>query len=841
MPDFEPRPGRRAPGHGHAASSFGELLRGYRARSGFSQEVLAERARISVSAIGALEQGLRRAPYQETIALLAQALALSQEEREELDLAANRARGRRALHRAEGLESPPNNLPTPLTSFIAREEVAEITSLIEHNRLVTVTGPGGIGKTRTVLEVAGQRLRTQRDSIWFLDLAPLRDANLMFDELESILGIELERPDALHALVALLRRRSFLLIIDNCERVVAKVADLVATLLRGCPGISVLATSRERLNLSNEIVYRLPSLPVPNPRAARIEQGRYPAIDLFVARAKSADWRSTIDGDGVAFVVDICRRLEGIPLAIELAAANVPTLGLDTLRSHLDAALAISGARDLPQRHQTMNATITWSYDLLSAQERALLRRLSVFVGGFDICAVEAVCCGDNIESPNVTGLLARLVDQSLVNVSRVGESTRYTLLDSVRTYASDALSGSGEYPLVARGHAAWLAAFADSRSAELAAIRKGGFPEFENARAAIQWSIASGEEDDAILAARIICGFRRAWAATGRTSELARLCRVALERIDENRHPAVAANLLRALTGATRNEATLVAAQRAIPLLERIGDDRVAANLHGHLAIEFCKRHLFAQADESLDRAASFFIDKQNRHAVGYTTFLGNRAWIRCVQGRLKEARRDNDELRDLIEGDERLAHENGARLVCLAEIEFAGGHDRRALEVLEEVLTDGGAERYPIAFANGLMNQSCYLLSLGDLEGADAAGRKALSYRDDLGSVMEVEILLQHLAAILALRGHPARGARILGFVDEWFRGNNYRRLYTEQRSFDILFKSLEEQLSVAALARLRAEGSQLNIDEAIDELLAVPAPALQTTNGKASSKTV
>ena len=279
-----------------SATSFGELLKRMRLACGLSQETLAERARMSASAIGALERGARRAPYRDTVALLAAALELTDVERAELEAVADRARGRQSRTDAEPPEPP--TLPTRLTSFLGRDrEIAEIEALLEVRRLVTITGSGGIGKTRTAVEVAKRLLREQQSEIWFVDLSPLDDGALVAGTIAAALRIPLSQvADSARLLAAKLKARKLLLILDNCEHVIDEVARVAGPIVRGCPGVKILATSRERLAIEGERAYRLPSLPVPekNPQSVA-EACSYASFRLFMERATAIEPNLTFD------------------------------------------------------------------------------------------------------------------------------------------------------------------------------------------------------------------------------------------------------------------------------------------------------------------------------------------------------------------------------------------------------------------------------------------------------------------------------------------------------------------------------------------------------------------
>jgi predicted ATPase len=338
-----------------------------------------------------------------------------------------------------------NNLPASLNPFIGRSaELAEVRGLVMDSRLVTLTGAGGSGKTRLALQVAAELLDGSGEGVWFVELAPVSDPDQVPSTLISVLQLRQEA-DAppLDCLVKLLKAQNVLIVLDNCEHVIDTVAKMADVIGRNCPRVSLIVTSREPLGVDAERVYRVRSLSLPAIDAEGAEdlEGS-DAVELFVARARARD--STFDlTDAVApLVASVCRRLDGIPLAIELAASRLSSMSLDDLHARLDQRfrLLTGGSRNALPRQQTLGATVAWSYDLLTDPERDLLRRLSVFAGGFDLQGAEAVCAEGGFEFFDVTDLLSSLVNKSLVTAERLSTSLRYRLLETIRQYAAEQL-----------------------------------------------------------------------------------------------------------------------------------------------------------------------------------------------------------------------------------------------------------------------------------------------------------------------------------------------------------------------------------------------------------------
>jgi len=396
-----------------AGSAFGALLRLHRLGAGLSQEELAERARLSVNGIGALERGDRRYPYRETVVLLAKALALSPAAAAELQAAATRPPQRQAAS-VRGMviadERGSTNLPSPSTTLIGRTaEIADLVRSLGDALLVTVTGAGGVGKTRTALAVGEALVGDIEDGVWLVELAPVVRGSFVPSAVARALSVQ-ESPNRplMETLLAYLKPKALVLILDNCEHVIAEVAALADALLNGCPKLRILATSREPLRITGEQTYRLSSLPVPTARESvglsAAGAAQYPAVVLFVQRALAVDHRFALSDENASTIGEICRRLDGIPLAIELAAARVNILPVRALCQQLDRRflLLTRGDRTALPRHQTMRATLDWSHDLLEQRDRTLFRRLGIFVNGFTIEGAFAVGIDDDFNEADV-------------------------------------------------------------------------------------------------------------------------------------------------------------------------------------------------------------------------------------------------------------------------------------------------------------------------------------------------------------------------------------------------------------------------------------------------------
>ena len=427
-------------------------------------------------------------------------------------------------------------VPEVRTSFIGRDdEMAELLSLLRDHRGVTVTGTGGSGKTRLSLEAVQGISGDYEDGVLFVELAAVSDPDLVPEHLGTALGdVGSHADDVTAALTEFLASRNMLLVIDNCEHLARAAAELVESLLAGCHRLSILATSREPLGTAGEVVFHTPPLSLPGPQAPTVEQDAAEAMRLYVDRVRAFDRGFSVDDGNRKAVVSICRTLDGIPLALELAAARTRAMAPAEIAARMEDRFTIlaDGLRTAPVRQQTLKATIDWSYDLCSEASRTVLRRLSVFSGGWSLDAAEAVVADGNIERSHVAGMLARLVDRSLVERSTVAGESRYRLLETIRQYAFDALVATGEAPAVSGRHCDWYVAIVEQAAPQLKGPDQVVWwqrleREHDNLRSAITWSLGTTDPSRAL---RLVAALGWFWLQRGYWSEGWRWARRCLE-----------------------------------------------------------------------------------------------------------------------------------------------------------------------------------------------------------------------------------------------------------------------------------------------------------------------
>jgi predicted ATPase/transcriptional regulator with XRE-family HTH domain len=747
------------------SAALGERLRALRLAAALTQEQLAERAGLSVQAIAALENGRSRRPYPHTLRALGDALRLSPEQRNALAAAIPK---RAATASPPPTTGAPAAVPALGTALIGREgDVAALADTLRAGaRIVTITGPGGVGKTSLATRVAAEVAPGFPDGAVIVPLAAIDDPALVPPTIaHAVRAPETGARSALDALVAFLAGKRMLLVLDNLEQVIAAAPDL-ADLSRACEGVALLVTSRAPLRVAGEREY--PVQPLPVPALAEVpgieDLAGNPAVELFVERARSVSPGFHLERANAAVVAAICRRLDGLPLALELAAARLRLLTPMELLSRLDTALPIlaGGARDLPERQRTMRDAVAWSYDLLDEPEQRLFRALSVFRGGWTLGAAEAVAGGPDLPADEMFDLLASLVEQSLVAVETEADGgSRYRLLMPVREFAAERLELSGEADTLRRRHAIACLAMTE-RAAEgiigpqqvewLARLEAAR----DNLRAAFQWLLDTGEWD---LASQLGWNLWTYWWIHGYHVE----GREFMGRIlDEGGDlpPLVRARALGVAGEMAFGQADLaratVASEESAALFAAAGDSLSASRVGLVLGLIAIARDDLAAAQRHLAAAAAAFRAAGTPH------------WASLV-------------------------------ISALGMLPFrAGDYDRSEMLLAEgRALSVEAGDRFSRYIA--LYNASRLALARDDLPQAAALFLEGLRFSLDANDRANVAYCLEGLAAIAVARDRHRDAARLLGGAHTLFETVG-GRVYTYRPD-----GALRERTETAARARL------------------------------------
>jgi predicted ATPase len=746
---------------------------------------LAARAGLTAKGIGALERGERRHPQPHTIRSLANALNLSDASRSAFFAAVLKRAGEALSPAAEARVDTfalPATLPAaPPTPLLGRErDVAVVLSLLEkrETRLLALTGPGGVGKTRLALEVVGSAKGMFTDGVAFVALAPLNAADLVLPAVFRTLGLSgIDGRSVRETLHEHLRGRRMLLVLDNFEQVM-QAAPEVANLLSACPDLVVLATSRATLRVRGEKEYPVQPLAVPDPSRSpdmRIVNAS-PAARLFAERAGEANPYFEITGKNAASVAAICWRLDGLPLALELAAAKARYLGPTELLSRLDRALEAGGARDLPERQRTMRATLDWSHDLRSNEEKALFRRLSVFAGGFGMEAVEAVGGTDD-----VLGLLGSLVEQSLVAADpEAPGGTRYKMLEPIRQYALERLHESEEEEEVRRRHAEHYLAFAEQVGRKLTGPRMVEWldrleAERDNLRSVVSWTLSNGQRE---LSVRLTYALRRFFWSRGQPGEVRRWMEEALA--DDTMPPGTCA--------------------RATYILQlmryRLGEEK----------LEWAPKDVAAAL-----RTAGDVVGAAD------TLILAGVASLRT--GDAEQAvtlLRESHSLYESV-GDEQ---GRAQALVFLGGIPLGRGEFERAEEYVERGLKLARSSGNPLSTYVALYHMALVAQGKGEYVRAGRYYTEVLMVGKQTKDRPHVALAIVGLAECSATQGDPGRAARLFGAPDAVFRsvGMSFHPLHASASFHEGHLDLLREELDPKTYEAARAEGLAMTFEQAV-----------------------
>jgi predicted ATPase/class 3 adenylate cyclase/tetratricopeptide (TPR) repeat protein len=739
--------------------------------------------------------------------------------------------------RSLGNPALPNNLPVQVSAFIGRDrEVAEVRALVESARLVTLAGAGGCGKTRLGLQVAAELLDGSGDGVWLAELAAVTEQDAVPAAISRALRLSVNpgRP-ALEALLDALAPQDVLIVLDNCEHLIGGCAKTAEAIVRRCPKVHLLATSREPLGIGGETIYRVPSLSLPGPSDPDSSpSGSCDAVALFADRARANGVALAADQQEGPVVVSVCRRLDGMPLAIELAAARLRSMSLGELHDRLDQRfrLLTGGSRTALERQQTLRATVTWSYSLLTGAEQLLLGRLSVFAGGFGLGAAEAVCGSGDLDVLDVADLLGSLVDKSLVVAEPAGTGLRYRLLETIRLFAAERLveaGGDGEAAAVATAHRAHFLSVAETAAAYLTGPEQGRWlarldADQANLRRAAGY--AAGSRDGTGVVLRLGVALDRYWWARSRQQEAFGLLVPALRRPDASADPP--------LFGAALDTAAVVVffidlatarqlAEQAVQAARRLGDDRLLSRALGSL----CATHFFAGepetgrpfGQESVERARRLGDDVELALSLlGYlmTTDLARSGPLFAEAFACTE--RSGDHFINSV------LHSNaGAGALETGDIPAARAHLEAAVRAEQQIGWENATLR---------ANLGDVLRAERDLDGARSAVEAALRIGRRNGDTWNMAGAILGLACLAGDAGDWDRAAALHGVAQAFLeRTGNAWQEFTARNRRDSLDQA-RAHLGEEQLERAYATGMALSPEKALD--LALPKAGLPNGHG-------
>ena len=684
-----------------------------------------------------------------------------------------------------------NNLPIQLTSFIGRaNEIGEVKRLLFTTPLLTLTGSGGAGKTRLALRVAAEVLPLFEDGVWLVELGSLSEPSLVTQTAASALNVREQPGEPMSAtLTNALQTRHLLLILDNCEHLVKSCADLAYGLLRSCRNLRILATSREPLRVAGETSWRVPSLSLPDPRdlPSLEDLTQYEAVRLLIERARSSLPSFTLTKQNAPHVLQICRRLDGIPLAIELAAARVRVLSVEQVARRLDDRfhLLTNGSRTAPPRSQTLQAAVDWSFNLLSDPERVLMRRLSVFAGGFTLEAAEAICAGDGIGTSQILDLLTQLLDKSLVSVENRDEDRWYRLLETVRQFSLRELLGSGEVTETRRRHRDWYLGLAERAEPEFLGTGQSAWydrleAEHDNLRDALEWSLNDGDHGEAERLAGALYWF---WHVRGYFTEGRGWLDKALSSSrGASAHARAKALFAAASLAREQHDSVRVKAlaQASHILFRELSDE--------HGIVRCVILFGFMAMDEGDYERAKVYLEQ----GLSLCRKLGDKMGIGIVLNNLGEVAR------------------------CQGDYVAARSFYEQALPLRQELRDERGV-------AVVLDNLGRVARHLGDFERADVLLKEALSMRWRMGFKFGIATSLAGMAGMADARMQPARAARLLGAAETLLSSLGAYLYRADRLEHDRTVATVQATLGEGSYTAMRDEGRAMTLEKAIEYALA------------------
>jgi predicted ATPase/DNA-binding SARP family transcriptional activator len=726
------------------------------------------------------------------------------------------------------------NVPNPLTSFIGREqETADVVLLLEENRLVSLTGPGGVGKTRLAIQAANASRSKFKNGVCWIELAPLTDSNLVKQAIAGALDIR-EWPDQslTAALAQYLSSKQLLLILDNCEHLILACAQVVESLAAACPKLTILTTSREALGIPGERTYEVPTLSVPEIRQLTVVDRlmEHSSIRLFVERATAVKPEFELTEQNASAVYQICLQLDGIPLALELAAARTKLLSVEHIAARLNDRfnLLTSGSRTALPRQQTLRATIDWSYDLLPEDARVLFRRCSVFAGGFTLESAESVCSQAPLSSQSVLDLLARLVDRSLVKMVRVGALERYSLLETVREYAHEKLNKSGEANEMRRRHRDFYVALAELSAPKLKGADQISWldrlqEDQDNVRSA--WEFCFREEE-LEAAGRLVCSFFHYWPRRGNISEGRIWTNRLLERPEAGMQPGRHADILGVAGYLAFVQRDFPAAKSMLEQSVTLG--RIAGNREATAwALQWLGRIMNLSRGDSkavrpiMEEALAMYRDLGNHWGIAFELY--HLSGLDESEGHYEEARAHGRESLAIFQelGDVLMI---GVVLGGLADIAQSQENLEEAGEYQEQCLRNARATGSIYVTANTCHDLAWIRLRQGRASAAGSLFEESLRLSNEYGNKPAALSSLAGTAAVLLFNGQVKEATGLLGAVEASLDENAIRDvLETRVRDQIDHYRNLVKlQLEDPILAEAWREGQAMGLEQAIEQAM-------------------
>ena len=731
----------------------------------------------------------------------------------------------------KSLDALLNNLPVQLTSFIGREkELRDLSELLQSTRLITLTGPGGSGKTRLAIQVASETVEHFRNGVFFVALAPLTDPKLLSFTIAQSLGIkETAGKSMTQSLRDYLQSKSLLLVLDNFEQVIS-AAPIVAELLSTCSELSALVTSREGLRIGGEREYPVPSLPVPSltqlPSPDSLSQ--YAAVALFIQRAKAVKPSFQLTKETAPAVAEICHRLDGLPLAIELAAARIrlfaPSAMLDRLEHRLE--FLSGGNRDLPARQQTLRNAIAWSYDLLNENEQSLFRRLSIFNGGCMIDAVEALA-EHPVARISILDELASLLDKSLLReIDDLQGNPRFVMLGLLREFGLEQLAASGEQEGIRRWHATFYLLLAEQAESKLESAEQLEWvdrmeQEHDNLRSALEWSRTAKNAWDICL--RLASTLGLFWEVRGYFTEgRERLATILAMEPAQGRTPARARLLARAAELAYRQSdyaATVALAGESLEIYRDVEDHQGMASMLIKLGNAATEAGDYGNASACLEEALSLWRELDDRHGIARASislgFIAMRQGnYQLASARLEEALSISRELGD--------ARSMGFELSGLGEVALRQGEYDRATQLLEEslVMRRQLGNKWGIGVSLGSLGWVA--LRQEDWDRAVARLSESLELRNEIGDKGGIAWCLERLAEIAISQQQPEKAVRLLSAAATLRISIGSVVDPVDQAGYQKQLSALRTQLGIPRFGKFWDEGRELTLEQAIEHAL-------------------